>query len=156
MVTTLFYYLIKQLLVAGLLTGYYWGVLRDRRCHSFNRAYLLGALGLSLTLPLLRIPFSPLALFFWRGNDAIRVMAVGGHTEFLIKPAVPAWVWYTMAVWILAAAGLLVIMIGRVFEVRKLRYSGNRVNVNGFELVETQIPGTPFSFWKTLFWRAGV
>src|ERR1700759_1669511 len=108
MATTLFYYLLKQLLVAGLLTGYYWMVLRDRRCHSLNRVYLLGALGLSLVLPMLRIPFGPFALFFGRGSDAIQAIAVGGKTEFFIRPSVPAWVWCTVAAWVLAGLALLV------------------------------------------------
>ena len=48
----LYIYLGKQMLVAGILLGYYWLALRNTRFHYYNRFYLVGSFLLSLLLPL--------------------------------------------------------------------------------------------------------
>ena len=57
---TLVSYLIKSILISGLLLLYYLGVLRNRKLHSFNRFYLLSTLLASLVLPLVRLSWLPL------------------------------------------------------------------------------------------------
>ena len=49
----LFIYILKAILVSGILLGYYWIGLRNTRFHYYNRFYLVGAVLLSLVLPLL-------------------------------------------------------------------------------------------------------
>ena len=45
----------KVFLCSGILFGYYWLFLRNRRFHHYNRFYLLGSLLLSVILPLFKI-----------------------------------------------------------------------------------------------------
>ena len=49
----LFIYILKAILVSGILLGYYWIGLRNTRFHYYNRFYLVGTVLLSLVLPLL-------------------------------------------------------------------------------------------------------
>ena len=49
----LFIYILKMMLVSGVLLGYYWFSLRNTRFHHYNRFYLVGVVLLSLFLPLL-------------------------------------------------------------------------------------------------------
>ena len=51
-------YLLKVILCSGILFGYYYLFLRNKRFHHYNRFYLLAALGLSMVLPLIRIHVS--------------------------------------------------------------------------------------------------
>jgi len=48
-------YLIRSLLISGLMLGYYLLVLRNRKLHAFNRVWLLSSLLASLVLPLIRV-----------------------------------------------------------------------------------------------------
>src|SRR5580700_2104043 len=52
---TLLSYLIRSLLISGLMLGYYLTVLRNRKLHAFNRGWLLSSLLASLVLPLIRL-----------------------------------------------------------------------------------------------------
>ena len=54
---TLVSYLIRSVLISGLMLCYYLAVLRNRKLHSFNRVWLLSALLTSLVLPLIHLNF---------------------------------------------------------------------------------------------------
>lgn len=51
------YYLAKVVVCSGVLFGYYWFFLRNRVFHGYNRFYLLAAVVLALSLPLIKIDF---------------------------------------------------------------------------------------------------
>ena len=52
---TIAWYLLKVVICSGILLGYYWLFLRNKIFHSYNRFYLLAAIALSLSLPLIQI-----------------------------------------------------------------------------------------------------
>ena len=49
------WYILKVLIVSGILTGYYYLALKDKVFHRWNRFYLLLTVCLSLLLPLVSI-----------------------------------------------------------------------------------------------------
>src|SRR5687767_4194608 len=53
---TFLLYLGKVMLCSGILLGYYWFFLRNKRFHHYNRFYLQVTLLVSVALPFLRIP----------------------------------------------------------------------------------------------------
>src|SRR5687768_15944143 len=53
---TVLLYLGKVMLCSGILLGYYWLFLRNRRFHHYNRFYLQATLLLSVLLPFIKIP----------------------------------------------------------------------------------------------------
>ena len=53
---TFLLYLGKVMLCSGILLGYYWLFLRNKRFHHYNRFFLQATLLLSVVLPFFRIP----------------------------------------------------------------------------------------------------
>src|SRR6476646_2390208 len=49
------WYLLKVMLVSGILFSYYWFALRNKRFHLYNRFYLLASVILSWIIPLIKI-----------------------------------------------------------------------------------------------------
>src|SRR5438132_1039383 len=52
---TFLLYLSKVFLCSGILLGYYWFFLRNKRFHHYNRFYLQATLLLSVLLPFIKI-----------------------------------------------------------------------------------------------------
>ena len=49
------YFLLKMICSSAILFFYYWFFLRNNRFHAYNRFYLLGIVGLSVCLPMLKL-----------------------------------------------------------------------------------------------------
>src|SRR6185437_10625177 len=62
---TILLYLLKTVLISGLLFGYYLVFQRNKAFHRYNRWFLLGVPAVSLLLPLLRLNIPD----FWSGNQ---------------------------------------------------------------------------------------
>ena len=52
------YYFSQVVLCSGVMMGYYWLVLRNKRFHQYNRFYLLAIALLSWIVPLIKIRWS--------------------------------------------------------------------------------------------------
>src|SRR5215510_6769878 len=50
------FYFIQLLVTSGLLYGYYYFVLQNKRFHYYNRFYLLSAVLISIFIPFINIP----------------------------------------------------------------------------------------------------
>src|SRR5580765_79719 len=73
---TLLIYIIKSILISGLLSGYYALFLKNRLCHRFNRYFILGIPVFSFLIPALSFKL-PL---FWKelaAGSPMRLMEVG-------------------------------------------------------------------------------
>jgi hypothetical protein len=144
-------YVLGMVLVSGMLTGYYWIALRNRRLHGFNRLYLLGTLVLSLALPLVRIGWAPIA----------RGPVLGGtveQVENFSRSADNGSHWLTVECWvgIVVSGMLLVAALLRIVRVFRLKAGQPISRMEGYDLIETDDPRAPFSFFNNLFWRRGA
>jgi hypothetical protein len=142
-------YLIKMVGISGLLTAYYFVALRNRRLNGFNRYYLLAMVGISVILPLIRINWvvaEPLSRVFAGDGTggAAREDLVYRYSRFL--PGVCS----------LISAGLLVLLALKVGRVFRLKKSCSCRQMEDYVLIETEEPGTPFSFFANLFWKRGM
>jgi hypothetical protein len=149
---SLLFYFIRSLLVSGLLTGYYVLALRDKRMHGFNRFYLLASVALALVLPLIRIGWDP-----WRAPRGASHLLIGmqlpgaageGAAHLLIRIGI--------GLCALVAAALLTSSAIRIIRLYRLKKRSFCRSMDGYDLVETDAPGTPFSFLRNLFWRQGA
>jgi beta-lactamase regulating signal transducer with metallopeptidase domain len=152
-------YFLKVILCSGILFGYYHLFLRNKRFHHYNRFYLLGALVLSLVLPLFKIPVfnedsGTLNQVVYRTAQVITVSPVVAQAS----PTQEASTLFTAGnlVWTVYGLGILVLlfMLGRSLGyIRKIsqRYPFERVN--DLKFYQTQEPGTPFSFFRSIFWN---
>lgn len=146
-------YLVRMLLVSGLLTGYYLLVLRDRRMHGFNRLYLLGSVVLALVLPVLRIGWNP---FSGSHGEIVQRVLLGTNPAGAAGGGI-------IAVWIillgscgLVSAVLLSVSAVKIMRLYRIKRRSLCRQMDGYALVETDAPGTPFSFLRNLFWRNGT
>jgi hypothetical protein len=146
-------YLIRSVLVSGLLAGYYAIALRGRRMHGFNRFYLLSSVVLALVLPLMRIHWNP-----WptgHGSTVERVL-IGMAPAATGKSGIALWWWLGLGSSVLVTGALLLISIGKIRGILALKRRSVCTPMDGYALVETEAPGTPFSFLRNLFWGKGV
>ena len=146
----LFTYVIRCVLVSGLLASYYTVVLRGRRMHGFNRFYLLSSVVVALVLPLVHIPWAP-----WAASH-VTVERV------FVTPAAPVkiggafWGLLALGASVLVSIVLLLVSLAKIRSLYKLKRGSCCTLMDGYELVETEAPGTPFSFLRNLFWQSGM
>ena len=150
---SLLYYLIRSVLVCGLLSGYYAIALRGRRMHGFNRFYLLSSVVLALVLPLVRIPWN---LWPTANHGAVQRVLIGMAPAATGKSGIAFWSLLGLGSSVLASGVMLAISIGKIRGIYRLKRASLCTPMDGYELVETEAPGTPFSFLRNLFWGKGV
>jgi beta-lactamase regulating signal transducer with metallopeptidase domain len=156
-------YLSKMVLCSGVLFGYYWLFLRNRRFHHYNRFYLLATLALSLVLPLIKIPVfndesSTLSQVIYKtagftmpeiqpGQQILTTLPVPEQASWFTLPHL-AWLAYTaVLLWLLA------FFVRSLLYIRHLSKHYSYELVRDLKLYQTQEPGTPFSFFRAVFWN---
>ncbi|TCJ13555.1 N-acetylmuramoyl-L-alanine amidase [Flaviaesturariibacter flavus] len=150
-------YLLKSILCSALLYGYYHVALRNKVFHQWNRFYLLAIVPLSLLLPLVRIRLeatpeavseTPMRLLevVSDGNERMEAVQLGTATTFD---------WSTVLYGIYALIGLL-LLLHFARGLLRLHALSRRYPVHsadGVELVLAPVAGTPFSFFRRIFWN---
>lgn len=158
----LFWYLLQVMVASGILYTYYHFVLRNNRFHHYNRFYLLASTLISITIPFLNIPvyFSASqtdssmvlkTLTVFSGSDLQDAMVRSSGT-----PAHPNGLsWSSLAYLFYILIGLLVTLriILSVYKIKKLISRNQVEKLNEINFVNTDEPGTPFSFFRWLFWN---
>jgi N-acetylmuramoyl-L-alanine amidase len=158
------FYLLKSLLVAGLLYGYYRFFLRDRLFHQYNRFYLLGATVASLVLPLIHLPL-PGVLPGGGSSLAHALHAITPVTwhesgETIVTPAAASAGW-SAGLLIVGGYGLMLLVLSggfihQLWHILRLPHKYPRERRGKIELFMTREPGSPFSFLNRLFWNAEI
>jgi N-acetylmuramoyl-L-alanine amidase len=159
-------YLVKVVLISGLLYGYYRLFLRDRLFHQYNRYFLLGIPVASLLLPWVHLPdgyFFPLITHAPILSDALHAITPGDWNEQALAAghAGLSQSWLNGQVLIsgiyLTAMSLLVYPFFRqLWYIRRLRGKYPRENMGRIAFFITREPGTPFSFLNHLFWNEEI
>ncbi|MGN6400833.1 MAG: M56 family metallopeptidase, partial [Flavisolibacter sp.] len=150
------YYLLKVIVCSGILFLYYHVALRNKIFHQWNRFYLLAAVGLSLTLPLMQIAFYH---YSEAPNQAIKLLRVVASADDYMETiyirqhqSVTTTQWFGLAylaVSVLLLSTLIVSVVKIYFIVKTHRIQF----VNSIKFVSTQEQGTPFSFFRYIFWN---
>lgn len=148
----IFIYILKAILVSGILLGYYWIGLRNTRFHYYNRFYLVASVLLSLCLPLLDLQWFTLST-----PESAPVQQV---VQFIyqskgIIPEKEGLTWNQMLVLSLSlVSATLVILFGvGVLKVYLLKSRAKVTAMERFDFIETTLDEAPFSFFRNLFWR---
>jgi N-acetylmuramoyl-L-alanine amidase len=157
---TFLLYLGKVMLCSGILLGYYWLFLRNKRFHHYNRFYLQATLLVSVILPFLRIPvlYKPQDAVNQAVYQTIEVLTVNyGEEDGLGAEASRMAQWFT-----LENAGYLLYMVGVVvllcmlakslLYIRSISKKYPFERISGLKFFTTREPGTPFSFFRSIFW----
>ena len=154
------YYFSQVVLCSGVMMGYYWLVLRNKRFHQYNRFYLLAIALLSWIVPLIKIRWSHPVVS--QDPQMIRFLSVVADNNSQIDESLInngfQWSLDTMAtlIYITVAGILLVGMLLAFFRVYQLLKKHSCKNVGDVYLVLTQARGTPFSFFRYIFWNEDI
>ena len=148
----LFFYLLKVILVSGILSGYYWISLRNKKFHYYNRFYLMGSLLLSLALPLLNLQW-----FSFAPAPSSPVHQVAQLIYFTPNSGVGSSIleWdQLLAIGCSLMSGILVLLflIG-ISKLYLIKSKGRVTPMEQFDFIETSLEEAPFSFFRNLFWK---
>ena len=156
MLTTAYYFL-QVMLCSGVMMGYYWLVLRNKRFHQYNRFYLLAIALFSWLVPLIKIKwgYSPVAenpqMFQFLSvladnNTQIEESLIHKGIQWNVELLVSG-------VYLAIAFVLLAGMIQALFRIYRLLQIHSYKNVGDIYLILTLAKGTPFSFFRYIFWN---
>ena len=164
---SLLYYLIQVTAASGILYGYYHLALRNKRFHRYNRFFLLGAVVISTLIPFLNIP-----VYFNADETAaspvLRTLAAissgSGSSIEIIAPANErstsvSWLRWDNALYLFYILIAILAFTRILFSLRKIRSiikSNNVEKLDNIHFVNTNEPGTPFSFFRWLFWNKKI
>ncbi len=158
---TFLLYLGKVMLCSGILLGYYWLFLRNRRFHHYNRFYLQATLLLSVILPFIRIPVwnKPQNAVSQAVYQTLEVLTVNyGEAEGLdAGPGALARLLTVenllYGVYGIGIVALLWVLIRSLLYIRKISKQYPFEHIGGLKFFTTREPGTPFSFFQSIFWN---
>lgn len=148
----LFIYILKTILVTGILLGYYWIGLRNTRFHYYNRFYLVGTVLLSLFLPLLDLqwftftassaqPVQQVVQYIYNAQTATQEQSALGWEQIL-----------AIGLFLVSAILVSFFLFG-IFKVFLIKSKGKITVMEKFDFIEIELDEAPFSFFRNLFWR---
>lgn len=148
--------LLQMTLSSGILYGYYYAFLRNKRFHQYNRFYLLIILVVSLLVPFLQIPVyftndqEPAVLF----QTLQQMSFTGEDAAATYRPVSRSFDWSTVwyAVYGLMALLCLARIVLSLYRLKVLIKHNPVEELEGVYFVNTSEPGTPFSFFRWMFW----
>lgn len=155
------YFLVKVILCSGILFGYYHLFLRNKVYHAYNRYYLLGAVVLSLIVPTIRFDIynsddhaqlQPIQMLQVVNNsDAyIEDIITTSHTQNIELSDVLTAGYFAVGLVLLVS---FILLLHRMYSL--IRNSEKNV-LNNIVLINSTAEGTPFSFFRYLFWNSEI
>jgi TonB-dependent SusC/RagA subfamily outer membrane receptor len=153
------WYLLRVIICSGILCGYYFLALRNKAFHRWNRFYLLAAVVISLLAPLMKINI------FQNGEGKGAVVQVlqtisygdeavveyNRNSSFQISTENIA-----EAAYLLFSATLLAIFFISLYKIVGLKKKYPETKIKGVSFINTDAKGTPFSFFKSIFWNSAI
>jgi beta-lactamase regulating signal transducer with metallopeptidase domain len=151
----LFYNFLEMTISSGVLYAYYHFFLRNSRFHQYNRFYLLGIVAISLLVPFLHIP-----IYFSSGSEQTPMLetlqALSFNANATDRPTVNAsgieWTTVLFILYGLVGCFLLVRLLLSLVKLRSIVRRNPVEDLEGIYFVRTNEPGTPFSFFRWMFW----
>jgi N-acetylmuramoyl-L-alanine amidase len=152
-------YLIKTVLISGLLFGYYWLFLRNRFFHGFNRYFLLSVPVLSLLLPALHLHLPS----FWNQTATGSPILLLGVGQGSLEEAVTVYAnqksgkglsleLILIVLSLLITVFLFIRFYKSILFIRGLRREKPFLILPQATVYFVSQKGTPFSFFKSIFW----
>ena len=159
-------YLLQVIAASGLLYGYYHFALRNKKFHRYNRFYLLMTIAISSFIPFLNIPvyFSEQETESSVVLQTLQVISSSSGAEYAtpdITAKIGSTTFFTTdnLLYIFYFTILLFLFFRVAISLGKIRSIIKRNTVEQIEkikFVNTDEPGTPFSFFRWLFWNRNI
>ncbi|MBX2925404.1 MAG: N-acetylmuramoyl-L-alanine amidase [Chitinophagaceae bacterium] len=154
------YYLLKVIICSGILYGYYRLALHNKIFHRWNRFYLLGAVIMSLSFPLITI-----SIFHTPAADdgqVIRLLNVVTTGDAYIQDANSSAPFkltdeaLVSFAYIAVSLVFLLVLLQTLVRLRNIVKHHPTQKVEGIYFVDTDAKGTPFSFFSYIFWNRNI
>ena len=163
------FYILQVIAASGLLYTYYHFALRNKKFHRYNRFYLLMTIVISSLIPFLNIP-----VYFSRQEtessvvlQTLQVISSPSVSEGYptaspdtqAEPIKAAWFTTEKIIYLFYLLILSFFFVRVLVSLSKIRsiIKGNRVErLDTLKFVNTEEPGTPFSFFRWLFWNKNI
>lgn len=151
------YYVLKVIICSGILYGYYRLALHNKIFHRWNRFYLLCAVLMSLSFPLIKINIwhTPsdddgqvikLLNVVTTGDEMVFEASRNGHFHLTGEQGVAI-------LYILISLVLFVVLTQTLIRLNKLIRHHVVQKIQQIHFVDTEAKGTPFSFFRYIFWN---
>jgi N-acetylmuramoyl-L-alanine amidase len=157
---SVFYYLLKVVFCSTLLYAYYWLILRNKQFHQYNRFYLMGISVISWLVPFIKIEIvkeqviaAPKVLHF---ATAIAESNSSIEKEVIEQSAQFSWDNLILLIAIIVSVFFILRFLQSLLNIKKLIRQYPMKELLGFYLVMTDVKGTPFSFFKYIFWNNSI
>lgn len=156
-------YLLKLVTCTALFYGYYFFFLRNKRMHQYNRFYLLLSLALSIVLPVIKIPLFTTGSNSHTLSTTLSNIAFGGWENEIIITAKKGYINSILTaqniIISIYVTGLLLALypvIKSLAYIRSLSIKHKALELENIQFYDTAEPGTPFSFFNTVFWNSNI
>ena len=151
-------YLLKVMICSALLLTYYWVALRNKRFHYYNRFFLLMAVVLSFTVPLLNLHWFSFSSNNTQAITLLNVMHGTGEegVTFASKGFQLNWWQLLSFLPFLITAFFLLLLAYRIVKIYQIKRSFPVSKTAEFDFINTDIEQAPFSFLKNVFWRSDI
>ncbi|MBW0176512.1 M56/M15 family metallopeptidase [Sediminibacterium sp.] len=153
------YYFLQVILCSAIMMGYYWIALRNKKFHQYNRFYLLAVALFSWTVPLIKIQW---VTAYANQQQVIRFLSVVADNNSEIEAVIGSkgfhWSMERImsVVYVLVATCLLAALISAFYRIYQLLKTHSCKKVGEVFLIITQAKGTPFSFFRYIFWNEEI
>jgi N-acetylmuramoyl-L-alanine amidase len=152
-------YLLKTVFISGLLFAYFWIFLRNRFFHSFNRLFLICIPLFSFLLPALHFSMPE----FWNRSASGSPIHLLGVAQGGLEEAVTiyakrnpghslSWEWTALMITLIISTVLFIRFLKTIRYLQNLRMNRTSVPLPEATVYFVSEKGTPFSFFKSIFW----
>ena len=162
---SLLYYIVQVIICAGILYGYYHVALRNKKFHRYNRYYLLMATVLPIIIPFFNIPVY-FAVSAERSSGILQTIAnispdhAGGQPSVFFSSASHTSIFtlenISAVFYLIVTSFIFIRFLIAISYVKKLIHKYDVERIHHIYFINTDEPGTPFSFFKWLFWNKKI
>lgn len=153
------YYFLQVVFCSAVMMGYYWLVLRDKKFHQYNRFYLISVLLMSWIIPLIKIQWTKPVTSDAQMINFLSIIA-DNNAEIDANLARSryqlSWEAFAVATYFLIAVIMLGLLVFGLIRLYVLLKKHSCKNVGDVYLILTQVKGTPFSFFRYIFWHEAI
>lgn len=146
-------YLIKAILISGVLYFYYHLFLRNKSFHSFNRFFLVAIVVLNTIVPALNIQWQHATI---NNNPLYGFVEEASITVGSYTPGFSAVNFWLLIAYLVISFSFLIILAFRIRWIYRVKKYSRHTKWGGFIFIETDVKQAPFSFFNNLFWKQGL
>lgn len=147
-------YLVKTILISGILIAYYWFALRNKKFHYYNRFYLLSASVISILTPIFNFDwFSIEEPVLYGSYEVLQYVLPASKSSFDDQLS---WMDFILMGSVFIGIILLITLSIQVYKIQLLKKKSHVTPMDGFDFVNTKEENAPFSFFNNLFWKESI